>query len=294
MARAVREDAQVLTRESQPDPGCFYVEQGKDPRTLIVAFTGGLRRKDAAKFAFRDLCARLNYSRILLRDPYRFCYMKGIGPTPGDFQSVLDLLRREIDRLSPERTVFLGESIGGHAAVLTGHLLRADSVHAFAPFTYWNLPNILASRDWTTLRRRWRAIAAVYLHAWGNRHLFDLRRPLSQPNGITRYYLHVCRVRRREFRYANHLLGVPGVHVVPHPKEIHLVANYMIRQKILMPWLHLSNGSLDLRNTRATDDDLESVKAVPTLASLDLRGTQVTSSGLAELRNARPDLAVAF
>ena len=284
----------MFTRESQPGPSCFHVERGEDPRTLIVAFAGVLPWTDKVKFAFKDLCARLGYSRILLCDPYRLCYMRGVGPTPSDFQSVLDRVRREIDRLSPERMVFLGESIGGHAAILAGHLLRADSVHAFAPFTYLNLSNILASRDWTALRQRRRVIAGLYFHAWRNRHLFDLRRLLSQPNGITRYYVHVCRARRRESRYANHILGVPGVHVIPHPKEIHLVANYMIRQKILMPWLHLSNGSLDLSNTRATDDDLESVKAIPTLASLDLRGTKVTSSGIADLRNALPDLAVVF
>ena len=281
----------MSTAQRQAD-AYIRVEKGDDPRTLIAAFTGGMRRPSNRKFAFADLCARLGCSRILVRDPYSLCYMRGIGPTPGTFQSVPDFLRRQIDILKPERTLLLGESIGGHAAILAGHLLRVDAVHAFAPFTYLNLTNIIRKRNWTALRSRRRLIARLYLLAWRSIHRFDLRRPLCRPNGLTRYYVHVCRRRSREFGYAQHLGGVPRVHVIPHPGETHLVANYMIRQKILLPWLELSQGRLDLSGTNAGDGDLVPIEALTDLASLDLRDTKVTDTGVARLKDAMPSLRV--
>ncbi len=279
---------------AEPDLGdsCIHVEKGDDPRTLIIAFTGGLRPRDKRKYAFRDLCSRLGCNRILLRDPHRLCYMRGVDRTPGDFQSIVDRLSREIDRLSPGRTVVLGESIGGYAAILSGYLLRVDAVHTFSPFTYLNLVNIIKSRDWSTLRRRWKVIASCYVHTWQNANVFDLRRPLSRPNNKTRYYLHVGRGRQREYDRAVHLAGVPDVCVIPHPTDMHLVANYMIHQRALLPWLRISNGELDLSSTRTDDADLESIKAASSLTSLNLRDTDVTGAGIASLAEALPSLTL--
>ena len=52
--------------------------------------------------------------------------------------------------------------------------------------------------------------------------------------------------------------------------------------------------SLDLSETRVTDAGLEHLKGLTALQSLDLSGTRVTSTGVRELQKALPHCSIRF
>lgn len=108
---------------------------GFGSRTLVVAFSAyqpdwSMISNDHG-FDFLNLCINLNCDAIFLRDRKNLWYQSGVE---GHSSGPLDLsskLRRECDKY--DRIVMIGCSMGGYAALLFGHLCRADAVISIAP-----------------------------------------------------------------------------------------------------------------------------------------------------------------
>src|SRR5699024_7210555 len=91
-------------------------------------------------------------NQIFIRDLNQAWYQKGLEK--GKDKSIVDyiqLLEKQINELNPKKVVFVGNSAGGYAALLFGHLLNADSVYAFAPQTFIDRKNRMKYIDF-----RWR------------------------------------------------------------------------------------------------------------------------------------------
>jgi hypothetical protein len=82
-------------------------------------------------------------------------YHYGVDREHRDWPSLIDYLRGEIARLQPKKVLCVGTSSGGYAAIVAGHHLKADFVHAFGPQT-----NIALDREGIRAARhpvhRWR------------------------------------------------------------------------------------------------------------------------------------------
>ncbi len=219
----------------------FVVERGQDPSALVVAFTGFAGKLSVPTFDFLRSTELLNYNRILLCDNSRTCYMNGIPPVAEDVGALVALLRRHIDQLAPKHTMFIGSSGGSHAAVLFGHLLGADYVHAFSPHTnidpaYWRaseVPEDVEAYSETIVKMEHVPSAA--------RAYFDLREVLRESNGKTAYNLHVCAQSPRDLARALRLDGLPGVTIHRHPCAHHRVGVWLASQRRLLPLLKLEN-----------------------------------------------------
>jgi hypothetical protein len=103
---------------------------------LVVAF-GGIARQFGGIAAFELLRSldRFAVKKAFLRDHAQAWYHRGVQGVGDDIESVadrLDQLTREV-----ERTVMIGGSAGGYAALLFGALVETDAtVHAFSPQTF--------------------------------------------------------------------------------------------------------------------------------------------------------------
>jgi pimeloyl-ACP methyl ester carboxylesterase len=192
------------------------VERGKDPSRLDIVFSGAYGNLSVRPFDFYDITTRLGHSRILLRDPARLWYQKGVGGGIDDFSAVVDLLRREIDRLRPERVVVFGNSMGGFASLLAGHLLGADTVHAFGPQISIHPLRVVRHREDELFRDRGRDLLRLSLQRAGHLRWFDLPRALRCHNGTTRHHVHVC-ADTPSSRDATLLRGRPGLDVLTYP-----------------------------------------------------------------------------
>ncbi|HEY2862402.1 MAG TPA: hypothetical protein VGK37_02110 [Casimicrobiaceae bacterium] len=217
------------------------VELGQDPSVLIVAFTGFTGQLSLPTFDFLATAELLNYNRILLCDKSRTCYLNGLAPIAEDVGALAALLEQHIEGLAPKYTIFIGSSGGSHAALLFGHLLRADFVHAFSPYTnldpaYWRSPEMqkYVGRFGDTLERLDRLPGPA-------RAYFDLREVLRNHNGKTAYNLHVCAQSESDMARTLLLDGLPGVTIHAHACNHHGVVVWLARLRQLTSLLKIEN-----------------------------------------------------
>lgn len=229
-------------RQTPPPTGAqLVVERGRDPSVLAVAFTGFAGKLSLPTFDFLRSIAILNYNRILLRDNSKTCYLSGIPPVAQDVDALIALLRQTIDQLGPKRTLFIGSSGGSHAAILFGHLLKADFVHAFSPHTNVDPAHWRASESKEEVAKQVEALARLDRVPEPARAYFDLREVLRGWNGKTHYNLHVCTHSPPDLTRAVRLDGLPGVTIHRHECNHHRVVVWLARQDRLLPLLKLEN-----------------------------------------------------
>lgn len=264
-----------------------------DAGRLVVVFTGWTDDVQTEKFAFRDLCRRLGWRFILLRDPLRLAYLGGIPGRWDTYEKLLDGLREEMAGPGPENTVFLGESLGGFAALLFGHELKAGVVHGFGPITTLDLRDCLSGSGlFIGLRYYRRELAHLYRNALRHRRLFGLRRVLSADNGVTRYFVHANRGAPLDYGQARYLAGLPNIDILLHPGQGHLVAHHLARQRTLEAWVRSNGTELDLTDSRVGDADLDALAALRNVRRVHLKGTLATTQGVDRLRKMSPALAI--
>lgn len=219
----------------------FVVERGQDRSVLVVAFTGAAGKLSIPTFDFLRSTELLNYDRILLCDNSRTCYMNGIPPTAQDLGALAALLRQHIDELAPKRTMFIGSSGGSHAAILFGHWLGADYVHAFSPITNLDPAYCRASEVREDVEAFSEALVRMECLPATAHAYFDLRKVLGQSNGRTVYNLHVCAQSASDLARAMRLDGLPGVTIHRHACSHHRVVVWLARERRLVPLLKLEN-----------------------------------------------------
>lgn len=194
----------------------FHVELGQPGDPLLVAFGGMAGAGDPTLFEFGRLTRDVPSQRCLLRDHQRAWYHHGVRGAGDDLASVERLLRRVVDEAQPERIVMVGVSTGGYAAMLFGHRVGADVVHAFSPQTF--LDPVLRRRH---REPRW-SVETAALMASG-RHdprALDLATTLKTPpaDRVPTIHLWYCPSEQPDAVHATHVVDVPTVtlHCVPH------------------------------------------------------------------------------
>ncbi len=216
-----------------PDWGnpVVFVRKGEKSGVLVIGFSGFHSHLFSTSLDFADLAEQFGYSRILMRDPGRACFMGGIDGIAPSIPQLVDYIRAEQARLAPERTMVIGNSGGGHSAILFGHLLGADYVHAFAPFTNFH-------PDYLDRYGRNHPEGEVFLQRILNLgpsvHPYcDLREVLAVWNGRTQYNVHFSDEDQLTLQQAHLLVGMPGVRLIGHPCQNHFLTVQLARTKKL-------------------------------------------------------------
>lgn len=197
------------------------IERGKDPSVLIVAFTGREKMLMMPVYEFFDLTNSLGYSRILLRDLFKKRYSQGIDRRHSDYPSFLGFLRQEIEKLGAQKTIFVGTSSGGSAAIRVGHDLGADYVQAFGAQTGLDPSHLGSKRE----------------------PAIELRPILDASNQKTIYYLHYCQGYEPDRLHAERVASAPGVVTLGYPGATHKVAGPLAQKGLLGKLLLSENQS---------------------------------------------------
>jgi hypothetical protein len=106
-----------------------------ESQTLVIAFGGLIGRMGIFPFEFFRSVSALGVKKMFVRDWWGCWYQRGVEGAGADVESVGESLAAVIAESGVERTVGVGNSAGGYAALLFGHLLDFDQVHAFVPQT---------------------------------------------------------------------------------------------------------------------------------------------------------------
>jgi hypothetical protein len=219
----------------------FSVEQGSDPEVLLIVFSGFADFSVSQPFHFQQVAGLYPYSKIFVRDPTRRMCLHGIGGQLDSLEKLIDALRQTAQRLKATRIITVGSSGGSFPAILAAHLLKADYCHAFSPFPYANLERAILRMDWQIIRRFRRTVAKLNFLPTRTRKYYDLRKVLMDTNNHTRYFLHVCRHYRWDYKRAQYLAGLPNVMALGYPCDQHVVARYLAKQKCLDALFNINN-----------------------------------------------------
>jgi pimeloyl-ACP methyl ester carboxylesterase len=133
---------------------------------LVVTF-GGVKHGTGIgvpPFEFLRSLSSLGCDAIFLRDFSQAWYQFGVDGVAGDVAGLAQWLRNR--KHGYRRTVVLGNSMGGYAALLFGRLAEFDVVIAFNPQTTIAPPDLaaLGDRRWQLLIDRMRARSAAGGH----------------------------------------------------------------------------------------------------------------------------------
>ena len=124
----------------KPDFGLeesLLIDASSDADTLVVAFGGVGLKLGMSVFEFRKMLSNFDTRLLFVKDYQRKFYLQGLLPG-GNTDSALAILKDAIEEIHPKRICVIGNSAGGHAALLFGFLLLRDGfpveqVHAFSP-----------------------------------------------------------------------------------------------------------------------------------------------------------------
>jgi len=120
-----------------------------DSTHLIVTFGGVNRGIGVPVFEFFNILRENNTDKAFVRDFLQMWYLNGVDDEISTFEKLKVQLESVIKGY--EKVTFIGNSMGGYAAILFGVLLKVDKVVAFAPQTFIDAKN----RFWR-FDRRWR------------------------------------------------------------------------------------------------------------------------------------------
>lgn len=228
----------------------------KSSSTLIIAATDFSNNLGMPIGEFFTKAQLSETSKLIITtNPAKRLAVSGLPPEYPSFLDLLEHLRWEVSQICPERLILTGSSGGGYTALLLGHLLVADYVVAFSPFTYLSSEEG-RRRDDPTINRLYKMGHPVTNKVEPEMQQFlDLRNVLADWNEKTQYYIHVPCYSKWDIRRSMYLRDMPKVLIHSHPYTKHnmipfLACNQKLSQCFYFPysknitiddlWLHLN------------------------------------------------------
>ena len=175
--------------------------------TLYVIFGGIIAGITMPPFEFYRTAKILAANKIFIRDFNQCWYHDGLPGISNDVYSTASFLKKEIQALNPDKVFFVGNSMGGFAAILFAALTGVGDVIAFAPQTFLS--------PWLRLRYldyRWqKEILKVYRRSALKHKVWDLRGFLENNRSHNKISIYVSKVDRLDCIHARHIENLTGV-----------------------------------------------------------------------------------
>lgn len=178
-------------------------------RKLYLAFGGMQGALGMPPFEFYRSSKILDESRIFFRDLTQTWYHAGLPGLTRDIPETAQYIRSLIDRAAPEEVVFVGNSMGGFAAILFSSLIGYGTAISFSPQTY-----IAWSKRRSTGDRRWRSrVLRTYGATLFKPRFFDLCHLLRDSGAGNRVEIFVSSLDELDLVHAHNLAGFENVRI---------------------------------------------------------------------------------
>lgn len=177
-------------------------------KDLYIFFGGISAGIHIPPFEFFRASNILDDHRLFVRDFDQTWYHTGLRGISTDILSTATFLRQEIAELKPRRTVFIGNSMGGFAAMAFSSMLEQGRVIVFSPQTFISptLRFVHADKRWPDQIRK------TYIKSLTKKKIWNLKTCLIKKprNRVDIYY---GKNDRLDAIHAHHLSGLPDVSI---------------------------------------------------------------------------------
>ncbi len=153
------------------------IDFDKAKNVLLIAFGGFAHKIGFSMFEFNKITSGMkNINKIYIRDKNRLYYHRGLPNVGNNIDSIANHLCQYTTHPSTHRVVVFGNSAGGYAALLFGHILQVDEVHAFSPKTLIDPIKRLRLNNLPRKHRTRIILSSLPLFFHGQAEYFDLKR----------------------------------------------------------------------------------------------------------------------
>ncbi|QXP83730.1 hypothetical protein ABZN20_04695 [Methylococcus sp. ANG] len=178
-------------------------------RKLYLTFGGLQGALGIPPFEFYKSSRILNESRVFFRDLSQTWYHAGLAGISSNIPETARYIEHIIDKSSAEEIVFIGNSMGGYAAILFSTLIGRGRAVSFSPQTFISPSKRRASGD-----GRWRSkVLRTYGAALFKPKFFDLQRVLEKSSGDNRIDIFVSSLDGLDVIHARNLEPFGNVRV---------------------------------------------------------------------------------
>jgi hypothetical protein len=173
---------------------------------LLASFGGINQNLGMPVFEFYNSIKDINCDKIFLRDFHQSWYQKGVDDNINNIDKLIVFLSNETNTY--KKVCFLGNSMGGYAALLFGNILKVNKILAFAPQTFIDKTNRLLNLDF-----RWKKeLKNVFDSSYKRSEFFDLKKYfISTKNQFKNAEIFYCPSHRLDRVHAERLKMLPNV-----------------------------------------------------------------------------------
>lgn len=182
------------------DKGCF--EEYSSSNYLLVSFGGIEHGIGVPIFEFYNGLKGIECDKVFFRDLNQMWYQKGVDAEIDSISKITNKLKSIIESKKYKRVLFLGNSMGGYAAILFGLILKVDAVLAFAPQTFIDKKSRFLNKD-----RRWaEQLNNVHSNKRREEQFFNLKKWMKTNNNEnTHIEIYVSSVDKLDVRHIKNI-----------------------------------------------------------------------------------------
>lgn len=197
---------------------------------LYIFFGGLLGRIKGSQFEFYNCTRIIDENKIFIRDFSRCWYHNGLPGISTDIDSTTEYIQNQIEQIKPESIFFVGNSMGGYAAMLFAALIEQGEVIAFAPQTFISPILRLKYGD-----NRWeRVVRATYKKSLFKKKIWDLRKLLLGAKNHLRISIFVSKSDPLDYAHALRIKDVPGIQIYEFDHGGHAIVK-LLRDRGYLP-----------------------------------------------------------
>ena len=231
----------------------LLLDLGNGSKTLVVAFAGLFGGIGVHPFEFFNIIHPFDTDRIFIRDLSQCWYLQGLKGLTTSLAETSQLLKEWLNQYQYDNVVFVGNSMGGYAAIAHGVLAGADVILSFAPQTFLNAAQLKQCGD-----NRWpRHFASIPLP--DDECLLDLKLLLNSVTYKSKIHLFYASAERIDKVHAEHIHSGKNVELHDCVEGGHHLVHNMKKSGLLYRVLRnsLSNSVEDrLINVWKDQDDI--------------------------------------
>lgn len=176
---------------------------------LYIFFGGISAGLGTPIFEFYNSSKIIDEHKIFIRDYGQCWYQDGLHGISKDIHSTAKYIQHHIEKINPKKIFFVGNSMGGYAAILFANLVGKGEVIAFAPQTF-----ISPILRWKHKDIRWKKqIHTTYRKSFFKKKVWNLKPLLLNSTSSNKISIFVSTNDLLDHIHATHIINIPCVKV---------------------------------------------------------------------------------